>query len=319
MYTAIIEWDGMKPPTTFYNRLRELGLKVRGDDKNKEKTPLERRSTGDGSVIVQEGAIFCSSKSLAREVAMLAHDLGAAVVYVGSMEPELFHASTEDAKIHARIQSVLGRRGRPTGEKVDWVITCLEEMRTYEVLDKRHVVNCPKCHSVKIRARIGTQDAFIYPTGRSATLTSIVDNWQRHRFSQQQFEKPITDGATSKVPARLPSIAEDEERRIVEIMRNSPDFLSDLNLLPVETAADILDAVLGSRAHYAYEDRRDSRVRACIKLFERGINSSEVNLAEDDKAVDILDASAMIGTRDVTSLWFLARNKAKKATQEGGK
>lgn len=42
MFIAVIEWDGKQPPTTYYNRLRSMGLKVRGD---KEKAPVVRRAS----------------------------------------------------------------------------------------------------------------------------------------------------------------------------------------------------------------------------------------------------------------------------------
>ena len=72
-HLVVIEWDGMKPPTPFYHRVRRLTSGVRQDDSvdARSVSPFARRAErNDTAVIMQEGAIYCTSKSLARALAL---------------------------------------------------------------------------------------------------------------------------------------------------------------------------------------------------------------------------------------------------------
>jgi len=47
MFLVLIEWDGLQPPTSYYNRLKSLGIRVRGD---KSEAPVVRRASSKNGV-----------------------------------------------------------------------------------------------------------------------------------------------------------------------------------------------------------------------------------------------------------------------------
>lgn len=300
MYLVIIEWDGEPPSMTFYNRMHGLGLFVRGD---KEKSPLERRAVADGSVIAQEGAIMCVSPSLARAIAAYAREEGASLIKIGTLDVEDYYMTTEDAKVMNRVEKILGRRGRPSGQPVDWIVTCLEEAKSYMAYDMRKVVNCPHCHGLMIRTRHNQViPAYKFPAG------DVFEAWIRHRLHTGQFEK-AREGDDYPEPPKKVEIDNADEARTLEIMGNSQDLMQAVKRLPQEAAARILDGVLMARAHLPYDVIRDGRVKATIRLFEKEVSASDVRMYVQDDEYDMLDAASVIGAEHVASLWLSLRKK----------
>ena len=307
MYIVVIEWDGRQPSTTYYNRMHSLGLFVRGGEKKSSggytESPLTRRAISDGSVVAQEGAVLCASESLARAVAMYAQDDGAAFVKIGTVDAKTFHASKNDIATYQRIEGVFGRRGRPTGKKSTWVITCLEEMKSFLHNEEAYAVGrCPHCSGVKINSRPGERIALKFPeTG------SVFDGWVRHRFAAGAFEQP-QDGKTN--PPKYSTVEANmkpEASKVVERIQNSPLIMNALNALPRETAARVLDAVLSARQYHTVERRQTERVKSCIYLFKRGVDSDNVSLAEQAE-YDLLDAATVLGHDEAARLWLTVNN-----------
>lgn len=294
MFIVLIEWDGETPPRTYYSRLHSLGYFVRGvDDARQKKSgvgPVKRRGEQTiGGVIVQEGCIISASYSRAREVAALAKEEGASLVQFGNVEVEDYQMTVEDAMVYAKIEMILGQRGRPSSEKFKWVITCFEEMITTQTEEElRHVIHCPQCGGLNIKSRTGELQKYKFPeTG------SVFERWLRHRFVEGSFEVP-EEG--NQLPPKLVDIviAEPKEAATVEMMRNSADFLAHIEKLPLFTALNVLDGVLSARAYSLPDTRRTARVTACVHLFERGYPPSKVSLAEQVDKVDVLDASLLL-------------------------
>lgn len=297
MYIVLIEWDGDIPPRTYYSRLHSLGLFVRSTDdaSNKKKGlgPIKRRGSAGtvGGVIVQEGAIVCASESLAREVAALAKNEGAKVVQFGTVEVTDYQMGVDDAIQFAKIEMILGKRGRPTSEKFHWVVTCFEEMITTETDEEvRHVVTCPQCGSLNIKVRTGGVIKYRFPENGT-----VFERWARHRFSNGSFEVP-EESKGAPVPPKFVDISfsEPKEAAVIEIMQKSADFLSQVEKLPLPIALNVLDGVLSARAYRTEETRRTARVTSCVHLFERGYPPDKVSISEQTNLIDLLDASLML-------------------------
>lgn len=92
---VVIEWNGKKPSSTFYNRLHSYGLYSRSPKQaDQEFSLLEWRASQRGSkkhessrgVILQEGLIVVNSLTLAEDIARWAkHENKAALVQIGHM------------------------------------------------------------------------------------------------------------------------------------------------------------------------------------------------------------------------------------------
>lgn len=296
-YVVIMEWDGEKPPNTYYNRLRKMGLIVRGKDPQKEMTPLQRRAQQEGAVIAQEGAIITASRSLAREIAALATEEGARSVQIVEGEPIDYYMDAADVQVMNRVEAIYGRRGRPSGEKVKWTVTCMEEAKTYPANNEEYaVINCPFCSGLVTRSRQGEPDIWKFPDSGD-----VFDGWVRHRFVHGEFEVPNEGGSEPPVDV---NIQHKLEAATVEIMRNSAGFREQIGKMPRNMAAKVCDAVLCARTHLPVEDRKDRRLRSAIYLFERGVDPTKVSLIERVKEVDILDAGAVIKSDNAAQIWL---------------
>lgn len=297
-YIVVLEWDGDKPPTTFYNRMRKLGLLVRGD---KDISPLKRRAMYEGSVIAQEGAIICSSQSLANLVAIYAQQDGAKNVMIATATPVEFHASQDDVNVLNKVEAIYGKRGRPSGEKQNWAITCLEECKSYQSEDEAYAVgNCPYCRGAVIKTIPGDIPVWKMPDG------DVFEAWTRHRFAGGEFFISHESDQAAEPPAKA-NITHVAEAKTVEMMRNSADFIVAINKMPRHTAIRVLDAVLASRTHMRYETRKENRVKSAIYLFERNADPKKVSLSEPTDKVDLLDAGTIAGAENIGSLWLSIR------------
>ncbi|MHA2045185.1 MAG: hypothetical protein ACW99G_10340 [Candidatus Thorarchaeota archaeon] len=194
-YLVVIEWDGMKPPTPFYHRVRALTSGVRQDDSEKarEIAPFARRSErNDKAVIMQEGAIYCMSKSLARALALLAQDYGATNVEMATVENMTqIEATTEDIEALSKINKVLGRRGRPPARiNRRRSITCFEEIKTAIVETDKDVINCPSCGSLTVEIELAGKFEEDYHMFYWHTMdnVSLFERWLTSRISSGKLK-----------------------------------------------------------------------------------------------------------------------------------
>lgn len=300
-HVLTIEWDGKPPSSTYYKRVRDgLGLHVRGD---KKLSPLVRRAAetehGTG-VFVQEGCLVCASKSLARAVASYAASDGAKLIMIGTANGEFepFQMTDEDVRVMAQIESVLGRRGRPTGETFDIVLTCLECCNSFQFYDVEKLVNCPTCHGVNVRKRVGQMHAYRPPSDTEDPFAY----WQRTRFASSHYELAGLNGAEppASVSTYLPN-----EKRAVDLIAASTQFLAEIVQAAgnVDTAVRWLDYVFTARCYCTSDERLMARTQAIMKLVQIGYKTSGLSLAEDDDQLDLFDISHFLSVRDVVDAY----------------
>lgn len=303
MYVVIIEWDGDIPPRTYYSRMHALGLRVRVGDKKKEVSPIARRARGDGSVVAQEGAVMCASESLARLVATYAVEDGAAMVrYAYVPEFNDFYVQTEDAKVFQRMESIYGRRGRPTGEKVDCTVQCWECAKSYPYPEQEYLekaATCPTCMGVRVRQRVGDPYGYQMPKG-----VDILEAWAMTRFSTGEYEYATVDDAYGTAPSFVESnIIDDLQADTFAKLRKSADFLNKVRQLPEVTQMRVLDAAYVSHLMYTEAERRDSRVQTCVKLYEQGVSPAQAPLIEKVGEIDVLSVSRILPIEQVVNLF----------------
>jgi len=189
-HVVLVEWDGMKPPTTWYNRLRSMGLRVNG---NKSESPLQRRACGSG-VIYQEGMIMVNTPEQAVCISQLATSMGATNVVTGELAIEGFSMTEKERTVLSNLQ----QRGRPSREsdKVKMSkhsMTCYSEMKTMEVTPKTLANEgiCPVCGSTRVSMRVGAQTRAYPFVGRE----DIYSYWLKTHFINGTFEKPVFDNS----------------------------------------------------------------------------------------------------------------------------
>jgi len=316
MKIVLIEWDGAKAPSTFYQRMHNLGLFVRGDV---NLSPLERRVADDGhSVIVQEGAIICASESLARQVYLLAQEHGAKVAIVGDItiknDGQLF-MTKQDLQTYSQIEQTLGRRGRPpTQIERDWVVACLEEGKIFPVMRAKadSVLNCPSCHGFRIRLLEMANGVMpsIQDDVYMDTATAYVQGiWVRARFFMTHEFMPLPivgqingqwpDGSVSANYS--PAIQNQAERQIVQSMGLNFSLKDMVEKMSRDEAFEYLDAIFLANAHLSNDTRMKMRAQAIVEALMLGADPSKVNVGG---RVDIFDAAAMLGVERVAEAYM---------------
>lgn len=316
MYVLLLEWDGKKPPTTWYKRLHKLGLFVRGD---MEKSPIERRSSartniafGESRVIVQESTVVCASYSLARELAHLAISMNAKVVQLGEGDftfSDDIRMTDADAVVFQRVQAILGKTGRPSSldnEVCDWAVTCLEEAATHDIIQEKYVLTCPRCGALLIKTRPGNPKSYSITAGESN-----MNTWLRTRFATGGFEVPTISNIATKPPlAKIPGEKREVDARQLILASNA--FITNINALPIGHALKCLDAVFCARAYSAKERRQQKRLRVIASLLDAGCDPASLSLSEKPNQVDMLDTAAIMSEIDAMALYRMTTNGQNK-------
>lgn len=318
MFLVLIEWDGLKPSNTYYNRIRkELGLNVRGNKTKKDRNPnpLERRrevsrfqDSANESIVFQEGAVLCSSEYLARTVLMYAKSFGAKSVQMYSALGMEFHMTDADTKIMDNLESKAGQRGRKSSDtpKSDFAVTCYEEQLTTQVKEQYYVVSCPSCSSTLVNAVTGE-----VPILRVPDDCGVFEAWSRHRFARGFYEVPTVGGLTHDFPPIQVSITKSDEEMVWNKMRDSKKLQSEIKEVLASTdrlqAFRMLDAVFAGRRYKPRTSRQDGRVQACVKLYAKGVTPQEASIVETEE-YDILDG-AFVNPTKVAALWMRSIHK----------
>lgn len=305
-YLVVIEWDGDKPTNAFYHRIRALTSGVRQNDSEEARSisPVARRSERESrAVIMQEGAIYCVSRSLARGLALVAKEYGAKSVEVANvtnMSP--IEATAEDIEALKRINSILGRRGRPPAKITrDVIFTCYEELISKQLTVDGKILNCPTCGSLSVKMMYGIPNAFQKEDIEQVTrwglksehsmfykwIRSRTAHWSGITFMPFNFvlSKDVRDGkykydymidahdGTSMLDfetgARVKKIVDErvnvypeDEKKILKKM-----IYSDFNNLDAlmqfpDYYVKILDSIFASSFIYTEEERLEGRLSA---------------------------------------------------------
>lgn len=323
-YTVILEWDGEKPPSTWYRRLAKLALS-RGNkdtllgDEN-EDSPIARRQSRNGTsrgVMLQEGAFLCDSESLAYTIANYALNgietvdrvteeikiIRPAHVMIGRVEAlNPIAISDADREAIDRINQVYGRRGKPLPSTY-WSVTCYECLQTHAVYAPAVAV-CPKCHGTRIDVQAGTPVQYdLKPLEGRFTEFQV---WAITRFGATgRMQLPASSGRLVAPPnphlfggPRDLSPQESAAYCAVEHPRMplcAPD---------VEGTLALMDAAYIARTRFTHQKRLEARVEALTKFIQMGGEASQIAhlFAEDSAHCDILDAALLLGARYIATL-----------------
>jgi hypothetical protein len=305
-YVVIIEWDGEKPPTTYYNHLKRLILGknaplVRGDY---DQGPLARRAAkSDKGVIFQEGCIICGSESLAYAIANLAKMNGATFVQLGKVELAEVAAVADsgDDEMMAHLQSVLGKRGRPT-ERHDWAVSCFEELAVAELYQESDVLNCPSCHGLRIRSRRGGAKSYA-PPAQSLPSDEALSYWRSVRFEYGYFHFSRLDDFGGKPADPKPAITDVRDMAMWNTIASSD--LSFLEGLPARAQVKLLDAIFSSRSYIPAAVRLEHRVKAIATTLMRVEVKGGIRMGEDPDEVDLWDAAYHIGAGQLYNMFIM--------------
>lgn len=300
LYFVAIEWDGVAVSSTWYDVLHRLGIYYRGDG-DKSQTPLIRRDIGD-DIGFQEGLIFTASESLARTLAFIARDeFGAAAVAIGeAVAKTSFTMSREDSSIMDRLAKTIRRRGRkPKPRK--WVVTCLEEMATFEI-EHSQPVNCPHCRGMRIRSRVGNKNVF------RDDGADIFELWARSRFAAPHWEPTTVEFVVDDDDDIQPAPGLDEidignarDAELVAIIKNS-NIAEQIENYPRFEQLEILDAVFVARRFVDSPKRQTARINAIAAYFQSGGTRSDFAMAETP-IPDLLDVAPVMGADRAGRLW----------------
>lgn len=342
-YIVLIEWDGKKPPTTWYNRLKKFGLVIRGAGKDGDPTDRRRQMSGmisggdvwkrdkgvhgrpstgqqnwsyepdvpnphriqwDGfSVVTQEGAIRCKSKALAQMLGALARHHGAA--HVSVYGGEVVEATSTSDAAALKLEASLSKRGRKTANTFNWVVVCLDELKTYSVKDAGEVVVCPNCKSPQIKIRVGDVSRFAFP--RSATAGQ---GWFATRFAHGSFEAPPAVAGRGKTAPGAGEVTVNVDREDLDAQAvASAPWVDVLATYDQALALRIMDAVFVARVFHRKADINDARIHAITKYFKNGGDPSLVNMATS-KTPDIFDAAVVLGPDMAVGAFYAIYGKA---------
>lgn len=293
MKIVVIEWDGKQPPTTYYNGMRRLHLRVRG---NKDQEPIVRRSRDeDHSVIAQEGAVLVESESLARQVAYLANESGARSVFVGDVDLQVDapHRVMTQAEIDVvnRFNKAFRQRGRPAeGEREErtWVVSCPECVHTNVLVSETVVIQCPACGGLRAAARVGYRHVFSrYPVN--------LDEWKNMHFVEGYFEIPEFHLGETGEPVNDVYLS-GENLEVYNGLLSSKmvnQFL--VPKLDSTMYRTLINDIFVARRYYSQKDRQRSRTKMVVDLLQKGVPSSKVPLIEKTNEFEVLDASIIEG------------------------
>jgi hypothetical protein len=87
--------------------------------------------------------------------------------------------------------------------------------------------------------------------------------------------------------------------------------MDELKYLDEDTAIDVLDAVFSARTSISETARKEGRVRACLKLYERGVSSDAVSVLENPQEAELLDGASILNETVCAAFWMKIQ-KAKK-------
>lgn len=310
LYSVTIEWNGEKPPTTWYRRLGKLAL-TRGQRRKLDNpaSPLASRMTHNHNtkgVLLQEGAFLVESESLANTIAQYALNgvetidrktgqpkvLKPAHVLIGKVQTvNPAHISEEDRQAINRINAAYGKRGKPL-PKTDWIVTCYECLAAHAAYESS-VATCPVCHGTRIEVAQGKPVR--YDIASMEGKFSEYAIWHATRFGfNGKFQLPASSGPLTPPPpptAIKPSGPISNAR--------TPLCAADL-----EDTLALMDAIHVARTRHAPQKRLAARIDAIARYIQMGGDPAAVShlFAEDSQHADILDAALLLGSNYVATL-----------------
>ena len=312
LWEVVVEWNARgtngetkKPPPQWYAYLNKLvSTQMRVGGTNGPAHTLASRTTTQG-MLIQEGCIRVPSRSLAQTI-MLYLKTGIEVEdrqgNLTVIRPDVVNlaevreievvASAQDLENIARMRSVFSHKGRyPVGTLTTHTVTCLEELKTYEI-DANAVVNCPGCGALHIRSRRGPATLYADPGG------DVVDAWRRLRFATGKFEIPRQG---DQPPPLQISPSSQEDKTFLTHLSTAP-LLQQIAGMGRGEQMKVLDAVYVARGTWPKERRGGARLEAVSRfLVISGGAFDLVSLLETDD-YDLMDVAGLMGVNTAADM-----------------
>lgn len=297
-YLVIIEWDGERPPRTWYNRLKKFTGGVRVGDKNT--SALARRTEeGRPGTVPQEGTVLTASYSCAREVALAAQDCGAKGIQLLPAQHLIpYVATAEDRAVAARVEAVYGKRGRPSA-KEQWAVMCYECLNSYST-EAVVPVSCPHCGGFKIAFKRGVAHNYV------SKEAGLWEQWLATRFANGGFCVPCV-GCVEEVapPSSSIQITDGDDQNVTTLIAQAAKLQADLKAIEAlhsrEMALQALDGVFAARTFAPQAIVEQQRMEALVRFMQLGGDPLAVDFARMVDP-DILDATYSLSVERVAAL-----------------
>ena len=295
---VLIEWGGKKPSSSWYNRLHSYGLYSRQPNNTKDEfSLLEWRATQNGGLkserhngmILQEGAIMVSSARLASDIAGWAKAEGCQFVHIGHMVTKEFSMKESDLKAFQQLQKNVGKRGpKRTTEVGKYVVTCLSEVKSYEVDLEATPFMCPYCRGSNITARMGKANSF-----QIAFEGTPEEYWLRTRFADGSFEIPeMGENQPGEVIFKSPKLT--VPKQDVPELVNTPSALMDNCSADIQSYWNLLD-IAYCVLQFTETQRLDQRLLVINSYVVSG-GKSYMSFNPPEHGVDLVDLAIIDGT-----------------------
>lgn len=295
-FIVLVEWDGRKPPTSWYSYLEQYGLTTkRGARYNEERqSPLSRRLTGDNpyGLAFQEGAIVVNSGDLARKVASTARYYGATTISIGSISVNPFTMSEQDEAALAKVMAVTSKRGpKAKSEEGRYSIFCIEEAVTHITDLRERPVCCPNCGSSRITWHRAEQGKIVKTFDPSSD--DLLKYWVATRFDKNGiFETPSKTRANAELP-ELPDV-DTFEQGIKNQINLTTEFAHDNAEIIDGDGLEILRAMdVAYCVQSISDEERLSKRIAALREFYAGGRNTVYPMAINPLHVDLVDVAAM--------------------------
>ena len=294
---VLIEWGGKKPSSTFYNRMHAYGLYSREPESDKAEFSLmdwrasrngHNKSDAHRGLILQEGAIMVSSVRLANDIAGWAKAEGCLFVHIGHMVTKEFSMSAKDQKAFEALQKNIGKRGpKRQAEIGKYAVTCMSEVKTYQVDLEATPFMCPYCGGSNIVARMGEVNHF-----QLDFEGSPEDYWKRTRFASGSFEIPeMSRNEKGKPVAKSPKLTVPEIG--LPSLINLPISLQERCSEDIQTYWHLLDIAF-CVSQYSEVQRLDGRLLVINSFIVSG-GTRPMSFNPPKDGVDLIDLTIVDG------------------------
>lgn len=304
MYIVMWEWDGVKPPGTFYRRIAEAGYQI-SKGQGKKVSPAQRRITRNSKIdkqqhlgahlAFQEGVFITSVESVAYYVRNLAVDFGATNVFLSEgTAREHYSRTPEDSAVINRVESVIGHKG-PLPKAKDWVVSCQECLMCGHV-HAYSPTKCTHCPGMYILSRPGLPEVHKDPGG------PIIEAWARSRFKGTHWE-PVEWKNHGTTPPPLKHIKNMQltarDRDLLQAMFDNPPAVAHLDR---EEAIVVLDAIFAGIRRVKPDTRISKRSLVAVNYFQLGGEPGKFPFLTPATGGDIVDAGLILEPERVAKL-----------------
>lgn len=280
-----VEFDGKNPGGTYYDRLHAMGIYVNKGNREEYSSPLTRRHNAHHNpqaLVLNEGMFSCSNEDVARRIANLADECGAAVVTIGRYYSTVYRVNNADLTAYETYKKGVSKRGpKAASEKGIYTITCFHEVRTFEVELEAYPMAC-QCGSVHYSAHFGEGKHYVKPSADKDG--DVFDYWLRSRFGAGAFEIPMYTKGKHMPPLTV------KNKPTLPKLDVSPELLADMDA-DFNFTLHVWDIVY-SLTKFTEVERLNGRLDVInVFIHEGGTKTLYMGLTDD--VFDVLDLSIL--------------------------